>query len=286
MMTHDRWSVGGVRRIPVRFGDGVRGNVYLPKESKAPAPAVIWLHPYSYHSGYNEGYGVQGTTVYHRLAQRGVVVLAFDQCGFGLRLPEGRYFYRQYPHGSRLGRMVGDVHAAVDFLIDGKGSSKSGLPMIDAKRVFVLGFSVGGLVALHAAALDERIRGVASYSGFTPWRRDFAFEPTGGTRRLSRWHGLLPRLALFEGREAEIPYDLEDLLVLVAPRHCLLVTPKRDRNLDLRDVRVSVEKARPWIRQRGGRKTFESREPDDACRFQKDQQEEFLRWLDSIRLTR
>jgi len=72
----------------------------------APLPPVIWLHPYSYASGYNEGYNVQDTTTYHRLAKEGFAVLAFDQCGFGLRLLEGTRFYDRYPRWSR-GRFPG-----------------------------------------------------------------------------------------------------------------------------------------------------------------------------------
>ena len=178
---------------------------------------VIWLHPYSYHSGYNEGYGVQGTTVYHRLAQKGFVVLAYDQCGFGLRLLEGRDFYRNYPNWSRLGRMVHDVRTAVDFVKEGQGQAKGALPRMDHSRIYVLGYSLGGMVGLYAAALDERITGVASFCGFTPLRTDDDTQPTGGIRRLWQWHALQPKLGLFHGHEAEIPYDFDDVLALLRP---------------------------------------------------------------------
>jgi len=282
MMTHDRWAVPGTRRIPVSFGGGVRGNVYCPSSVPRPAAAVIWLHPLSYHSGYNEGYGVEGTTVYHRLAQAGHVVLAFDQCGFGLRLAEGRDFYVKKPRSSRLGRMVADVQAALDFLIDGKGAAAAEMPQVDPRRVYLLGFSVGGAVALHAAALDERVAGVASFSGFTPMRSDRAEEPTGGLRRMWQWHGLAPKLGLFDGRERALPYDYEDVLTLVAPRPCLVVTPKRDRDADLRDLRECLELARGAWRSGGAQKALVHEEPDDIGRFQRAQQERFLRWMKTL----
>ncbi len=215
MMTHDRWQVENTARIPVSLGADVRGNLYYNPTAKSPAPAVIWLHPYSYHSGYNEGYGVQGTTVYHRLAQQGYVVLAYDQCGFGLRLLEGRNFYRDYPHWSRLGRMVYDVRSAVDFLAEGRGHAKSARPPIDRKQIYVLGYSVGGMVGLYAAALDERIAGVASFCGFTPLRTDTDAKTTGGIRRLWQWHALQPKLGLFQGREQEIPSDFDDVIAQI-----------------------------------------------------------------------
>ncbi len=278
MMTHDRWQVGGTSRVPVRFGAGVRGNVYFKAGSAGPSPAVIWLHPYSYHSGYNEGYGVQGTTVYHRLAAAGYIVLAYDQCGFGLRLLEGRDFYTQAPHWSRLGRMVADVSAAADFLIDGKGAAKGALPKIAADKVYVLGFSVGGMAGLYAAALDERLAGVASFGGFTPMRTDTA-AATGGLRRLWQWHALIPRLGLFDGSESEIPVDYHDVLALVAPRPCLVYAAQRDRELDPAAVSECVDRARKAWSSQGAPEALEFHSPDDIGRFQRSQHELLLRWL-------
>jgi len=106
MMTHDRWALPDTARIPVSFGANVRGNLYHNTRQLKPAPVVVWLHPYSYNSGYNEVYGPgypgERTSVYHRLAAEGYVVLCFDQCGFGLRLLEGRDFYAGHPQWSRL----------------------------------------------------------------------------------------------------------------------------------------------------------------------------------------
>ena len=278
MMTHDRWRAGGTSRTPVRFGAGVRGNLYFKTGNDKPAPAVIWLHPYSYHSGYNEGYGVQGTTVYHRLAAAGYVVLAYDQCGFGLRLLEGRDFYSQAPRWSRLGRMVVDVSAAADFLIEGKGDSQGVLPKVDTARVYVLGFSVGGMVGLYAAALDERLSGVASFGGFTPMRSDTSIS-TGGLRRLWQWHALAPRLGLFDGAEEKIPFDYHDVLALIAPRPCLVYAARRDRELDPRAVGECIERAKKAWSARGVPQGLEYHSPDDIGRFQQAQQELFLRWL-------
>lgn len=285
MMTHDRWEVENTARIPVRFGSGVRGNIYHNPTVKSPAPAVIWLHPYSYSSGYNEGYGVQGTTVYHRLAQQGYVVLAYDQCGFGLRLLEGRDFYRHYPHWSRLGRMVYDVRAAVDFLADGQGHAQSALPSIDPKQIYVLGYSLGGMVGLCATALDERIAGVACFSGFTPLRTDTDAKTTGGIRRLWQWHALQPKLGLFHGREREIPYDFDDVLALIAPRPCLIVSPRHDRHADFADIVACVRRAQHAWAGGDNRDGFQYRTPDDIDRFQQDQHAVFTTWCGALRGT-
>ena len=281
MMTHDRWRVGGTGRIPVSFGAGVRGNIYYNTAVTGPAPVVIWLHPYSYHSGYNEGYGVQGTTVYHRLAKAGCVVLAYDQCGFGLRLLEGRDFYKckKFPKWSKLGRMVHDVRAAVDFLIDAKGKAKGNLPPVDKDRIYVLGYSLGGTVALYSAALDDRIAGVAAFCGFTPMRTDTDKKHTGGVRRLWQWHSLQPMLGLFHGRENRIPYDFDDVLAMIAPRRCLVYSPKRDREADHDDVDACIQRARQAWQAKDRAKHLTHQSPDDINRFQADQHNAFLRWL-------
>jgi dienelactone hydrolase len=269
LMTHDRWKPGDVRRVPIHFGDGVRGNLYFRTGLKEPAPVVVWLHPLSYHSGYNEGYGVQGTTVYNRLAQQGYAVIAYDQCGFGLRLLEGTDFYDRYPRWSRLGRMVRDARAAVSFAAEGKGTAESELPELDAGRVFLLGYSVGALTAMYAAALDERVAGTACFSGWTPLRRR-------DNRRLWRDHALLPRLGLFADRPDVIPIDYDELLPLLAHKPCLIVTPRRDRFADheaVANVLQSLGQQRDtltWIA------------PDTSNRFQAEHHEMFVHWCKKL----
>ncbi len=270
-MDHDRWAPKNTVRIPVAFGEGIRGNIYHNTEVTKAAPVVIWLHPYSYATGYNEAYGVEGTTIYHRLAQEGYVVLAFDQCGFGLRLLEGRDFYTTFPQWSKLGRMIHDVHAAVDFLLDGKGGAKTEMPPIFKDKVYLVGYSLGGMVGLYAAALDTRVTGVASFCGFTPMRTNTDARLTGGIRRLWKDHALLPKLGLFHGRESDIPYDFDDVLALIAPRPCLVVAPTRDREARIEDIRTCIQPVKsPTL-------TFEA--PDDINRFQRQQQDLFLKWL-------
>ena len=282
MMTHDRWAVRNTARIPVSFGENVRGNLYYNPRKKKPVPVVIWLHPYSYHSGYNEGYGVERTTVYHRLAEAGYAVLCFDQCGFGLRLLDGRDFYKQYPEWSRLGRMVHDVHSAVDFLVNGKGKAKRKLPAIQKDRVFVLGYALGGMVGLYAAALDERITGVASFAGFTPLRTNTDDQVTGGNRRWWEVHALQPQLGLFHGRESKIPYDFDDVLSLIAPRPCLITAPKRDRFADHVDVVKCVNRAGAAWKKAGKTGNLKFAVPNDISRFQTAQQDRFLEWIKNI----
>ncbi len=280
--SRDRWACAHTARMPVSFSGSIHGNLYYNPTIQEPVPAVIWLHPYNYSHGSNEGYGVQDTTVYHRLAQQGYVVLAYDQCGFGDRLLEGPDFYEKYPRWSRLGRMVYDVRAAVDFLVDDKGAVQGEMPVVDGKQIYVLGYSLGGMVGLYAAALDQRITGVASFCGFTPLRTDTNDKPTGGNQRLYQWHALQPKLGLFEGHENEIPYDFDDVLRLIAPRPCLVYSPKRDRDADFDEVAACVDRARKAWTSVDKADALTQLTSDDINRFQRPQQDATLEWLDQV----
>jgi cephalosporin-C deacetylase-like acetyl esterase len=272
--------------VAVNFGEYVAGDLYFPKAVKGPLPVVVWLHPYSYNLGYNGAYMV-GPRLQQFLPQKGVAVLAFDQIGFGSRLHEAQRFYDRYPRWSRLGKMVRDVRAAVDLLTlagrpEGVGRPADMLkdmPPIDAKRIYLLGYALGGTVALHAAALDSRVAGVACFAGFTPMRTDTAAKPTGGLRRFWQWHALEPQLGLFQGRESELPYDFDDLFRLVAPRPCLVVAPRHDRDADPADVDRMIAAVRAAWNAGGAPANLTYQTPDDYSRFQGEQQEAFWKWL-------
>ena len=103
-------------------------------------------------------------------------------------------------------------------------------------------------------------------------------DNTGGNRRLWQGHALVPKLGLFEGREDEIPYDVDDLLVNIAPRARLIVAPKRDRTANITDIEKVIER----VEEQGSASSLTFRAPDDRLRFQKDQHETFIRWLNAL----
>ncbi len=276
---HDRWAAPGTTRVAVNFGNDIKGNIYYNSSRTDPAPVVIWLHPYSYSTGYNEGYGVESTTIYHRLAQEGYTVLCFDQVGFGQRLLEGRDFYENSPEWSKLGRMIEDVRAAVDFLVDGDGAVQGTMPNIDRNQIHLLGYSLGGMVGLYSAAFDSRIKSVASFDGFTPMRTNTDGESTGGLDELWLWNSLQPMLGLFDGREGELPYDFEDVLALVAPRPTLIYSPTGDRYADFSDITACMNASQTFWSQSGHGDNLTWLAPNDYNRFQTAQQDAYIQWL-------
>ena len=71
-----------IKRQPAALGDYVTCNVYYPAQASELAsseglPVVIWLHPYSYATGYTPAYGQ--TAVWASLAKAGFAVIVYDQ---------------------------------------------------------------------------------------------------------------------------------------------------------------------------------------------------------------
>ena len=227
----------GLGKRSLNFGNYVAGDLWFPTnadKAEKKSAAVIWLHPVSISSGYCAGYR-RGEQPHLTLSRMGCVVFAFDQLGNGTRLPEIRRFYERYPHWSVLGKHVEDTLAAVEALRQ--------VDFIDPKRIFLLGYGAGGMTALHAAALDERIAGVVSVSGFTPMRLDVPGKGTGGLARYSIWLPLQPRLGAFVHHETRVPYDYHEVLGMIAPRPALVFTPRIDWRTTPADVKACVEDA-------------------------------------------
>jgi pimeloyl-ACP methyl ester carboxylesterase len=255
----------------IRF-KGVTGDLYYPANTPKgkKLPTVIWLHGFHYPLGYMWVYRNDLHPIL-ALAKAGYAVLAYDQTGFGTRWPEAEHFYDRFPHWSRMGKMVEDLHAAVDVL------EKDSL--VEAKNISVYGFSMGGALGLYAAATDKRISGVVSIAGFTPMRSDTPDKGMSGMTRYSQLHGLIPRLGLYAGNEARLPYDFDDVIALIAPRPVLIVQPQQDRDADPAAVRNAVKRAKGIYSLKRAENKLELQEPDDYGRLTDATQDKAIQWM-------
>jgi pimeloyl-ACP methyl ester carboxylesterase len=260
---------------PVSFGQGVRGTLYYPANTPegTKLPVAIWLHSYSYPLGY--------MWVYHRephpilaLVKQGYAVLAYDQAGFGSRMNEAGPFMDRFPRWSLMGRMVEDARAAVDTL--------SRDAQVDPEQIWLFGYSMGGSVALHTAALEPRVKGVVSVAGFTPMRTDTTDKGTGGLARFSIERPLLPRLGAFIGRESKVLYDYDELLATLAPRPVLVVQPRWDRDATPADVHAAVERARKAYALYKAPEKLALDEPWDYNRLPADTQDRAIAWMKQL----
>jgi dienelactone hydrolase len=286
-MTSEGWRgqlflkpVQQMRAVGFPFGDDLRGELYVPSQAIAERdgnwrarlegrfPVVVWLHPYSYNMGYAR-YGYWGP-----LVNRGFLVVTFDQIGFGARNEQALRFYERYPRWSLLGKMVTDTLAAVESL--------SKLQSVDPGKIYLFGWALGAKIALLAAALDDRVAGVATFSGYAPMRTDTADKGTEGLRHYSRIHGLLPRLGFFEGHENRVPVDWDEILAASAPRPVHMQAPVYDRFHAVEEVRRSVEAARKVYRLLGSESGLVLDTPEDFTQFRRANQMLASNWLGDL----
>ena len=246
-------------RMALPFGNGVTGDLIRPHGATAaqPVPAVIWLPPGPRPEG---PWGAESdATPPATWLDGGFAVLSFDQVGSGGRSHEADRYYQRHPHGSLLGQTLQDLHAAVTVLQQQKS--------IDGRRIYLLGSGSGGFIALHAAALDERIAGVVCVNGLTPLRADTADRALGGVARWSLRYPWLPRLGAFVGEEQRVPYDLDEVLALIAPRPVTVVRSLHDIGTSGDDVRATVQRAAPVFALFGPKTALRLFEVDDYHRF-------------------
>ena len=112
-------------------------------------------------------------------------------------------------------------------------------------------------VGLYAAALDERIAGVASVCGFGSLRASSEGSRGGGLRRIFELHQLQPRLGFFVDKPAALPYDYDDVLSLILAqpsaggkqRKVFVLSPQDDRVHNVTEVERLILRLTPLARQ-------------------------------------
>jgi pimeloyl-ACP methyl ester carboxylesterase len=170
-----------------------------------------------------------------------------------------------------MGRMVSDTSAAIDAM------QKEG--MVDANRVYLYGYSMGGMIAMYTAALDPRVKGAVSICGFTPMRTDTADRGTGGIARYSVTLPLIPRLGFFIGNESKLPYDYNELMAMVAPRPVYVVEPQLDRDVNPADVHAAVDQAKKIFGLYNATDKIVLDEPFDYNRLPEVTQDRVVKWM-------
>ncbi len=212
------------------LGDRVPAYLLMPEQGKPPRPAVLCLHP-THKAGKGVPTGLAsdpGRNFAEELARRGYVTLAPDYPGFG----DYRTDPYQLGYASATAKGIWNHMRAIDLLGD--------LPQVDARRIAVMGHSLGGHNALFLAVFEPRVRAVVTSCGFTAFRKY-----KGGN--LAGWShaGYMPRIAAVYGNEpSRMPFDFGDILTAIAPRPVFVNAPLGDDNFDSSGVDDSVAVAR------------------------------------------
>jgi len=204
----------GIERISFQSERGITipALLFVPGKSDIEWPGMVYVHE----GGKEVEAGVTGTI--QMLASEGNAVLAIDVRGVGESLAadsvtggdrqmgvDGYHFYQYGMLGHTLvGRRVHDVLRAVAVLAE--------RPEVDAERLSVVGQGAGGLLALLAAALDERIGTAVCCQSLAAYR-DIA---------VNEYHAHHP--ATFVPGILEL-CDLPDVASCVAPRRLVLAGP-------------------------------------------------------------
>lgn len=268
----DKTSEPRVKATPVRFGGGIDGCLYVPREDRG-LPVVIWLGPFQASQGHTAPFYRCAVPAPAALLRAGFPVFTYDPIGTFLRQDERRTFFETYPDGSLMAQMVADARHAIDAATEVLGASRP---------VYLYGYAMGGIVALFTAAVDDRVTAVASVAGFTPLRTDTADRRSGGLARLSHLYGWLPKLGAFIGNEQRIPVDFPEVLAAIAPRKTLIVAPVFDRYANHDEVQAAIESARRVYRLLDEERSIEIYRPADENRLtdpmEREVIERFLSW--------
>ena len=229
------------RELTYQSEPGGRVPAYLlvPKAALQPGaqlPAVLALHQthplgrkvvVGLGNSPDDEYGVE-------LARRGYVVLAPPYPHLADYAPD----LRALGYESGTMKAIWDNVRGLDLL--------TSLAFVRTNGFGVIGHSLGGHNGLFTAAFDPRIKAVVTSCGFDSFRdyhdaKPEVWQPEKGWCQ----NRYMPRLAAYQGRLAEIPFDFPDVLEAIAPRAVFINAPLGDTNFRWQSVDRVVTSVRP-----------------------------------------
>lgn len=174
----------------------------------------------------NDEYGVE-------LAKRGYVCLA----------PPYPMLAQYWPSLKELGLESG---TQLGILINRRGLDLlESLPYVKKRRFGCIGHSLGGHNGLFTAAMDSRIAVVVSSCGLDSFQDYYDGDPANWKPERG-WcqTRYMPRLAAYQGRLDQLPFDFQDVIAAIAPRHVFISAPLGDSNFRWKSVDKVAASAR------------------------------------------
>jgi dienelactone hydrolase len=205
------------------------------------------------------------------LARRGYVVLA----------PPYPHLADYTPDLKELGYASGTMKAIWDNVrgLDVLAS----LPFTRTNGFGCIGHSLGGHNGVFTAAFDPRIRIVVTSCGLDSFRDYYEGNPAvwqaGKGWCQDRY---MPRLAAYQGRLQDLPFDFPQVLAAIAPRRVLMFAPDGDTNFRWRSVDRVAAEARALAISAGVTADIRVEHPAGPHRFPPESREEAYRQLDAV----
>ena len=249
--------------------DRVPAWILIPRQisQTTSVPAMLCLHQTN-NVGKDEPVGLGGLQALryaHELAELGYVCIAPDYPSFG----EYRYDFKKqgahYASGSM--KAIWNNIRAVDLL--------ETLPQVDKNRIGVIGHSLGGHNALFTAFFDNRLKGVITRCGFTPFHDYYKGQLKGWTS--DRYMPLIRET--YQNDPNKVPFDFYEILAGLAPRGCYSNSPINDSNFEVEGVRKAFKKAEAVFSLYGAESQLKLATPDALHDFPEPQRREAYEWL-------
>ena len=260
------------RLISYQAEPGMRTPAYLliPKSAlkgKEPAPAVLSLHPTNA-KGFrvtvgladtmNREYGVE-------LAERGYVVIATPYPQLADYNPD----LKKLGYESGTMKAIWDNSRALDLL--------DTLPYVKKGHYAAIGHSLGGHTAIFTAAFDDRVKIAVSCCGLDSFRDYMNGKIKGWTS--DRY---MPKLIDYMDKVDQMPFDFTEIVGAIAPRHVVVVAPKKDDNFGWESAGKVVRTAAQVYKLYDAEKNLHIEHPDDVHVFSADMRQKAYKRIDDV----
>lgn len=247
--------------------------LFVPNHIKGPVPAIYWMHitdvkDNRFDLDGPQGYGkTRNGAPLKQLMLRGIALASLDCGALGhrsksrSRVLNGGIVDMFFKPGQKntaddeWGLMTVWAYAmtsGMDYLVSDKD--------IKPDQIAVLGCSIGGKVALWAAAQDQRIGMVLSatsgHGGEALWRREFGETLANMCEWLPRWP--CRNAQRYAHRVHEMPVDQHMLVACIAPRPLYVGTGLYDYWADQKGQWLGTYHASPVYKLYGKKLPFKS----------------------------
>jgi dienelactone hydrolase len=236
-------------------------------DGKQTVPAMLCLHP-THAKGFrvtvglanypDAEYGVE-------LVKRGYVCLAPP---YPL-LADYQFDLKKLGYQSGTMKAIWDNIRGLDLL--------DTLPFVEKGRYGAIGHSLGGHNSIYTAAFDDRLKIAVTSCGLDSYRDYMDGKIKGWTSER-----YMPKLWQYQDKLTEIPFDFNEILASIAPRHVYIVAPKMDHNFRWQSAARMAASASEVYKLYGAKKHLRIDHPECTHVFLPESRAEAYKLIDDV----